>query len=97
MKFLSISDKDQGPDYLFYCPGCKTHHGVWTKDRGEKTAKWDFNNDLNSPTVSPSLLIRYPQGDKMKICHSFIRNGYIEFLHDCTHELAGKILPLEHI
>lgn len=29
------------------------------------------------------------------ICHSFIRNGNIEFLDDCTHALAGTTLPLE--
>ena len=29
------------------------------------------------------------------ICHSFVRNGRIEFLSDCTHELAGKTVQLE--
>lgn len=28
-------------------------------------------------------------------CHSFVRGGMVEFLADCTHELAGKTLPLE--
>ncbi|MGC4033677.1 MAG: hypothetical protein QM754_18485 [Tepidisphaeraceae bacterium] len=28
-------------------------------------------------------------------CHSFVRDGQIEFLGDCTHELAGKTVPLE--
>lgn len=27
-------------------------------------------------------------------CHSYIRNGKIEFLSDCTHELAGKTIEL---
>lgn len=31
----------------------------------------------------------------MNICHSFVRNGKIEFLSDCTHELAGKTVELE--
>lgn len=31
------------------------------------------------------------------ICHSFIRDGQIEFLNDCTHALAGKTVPLDPI
>ena len=28
-------------------------------------------------------------------CHSFVRDGQIQFLADCTHALAGKTVPLE--
>ena len=28
-------------------------------------------------------------------CHSFVRDGQIQFLTDCTHELAGKTVPLD--
>ena len=31
------------------------------------------------------------------ICHSFVRNGQIEFLHDCTHAKAGQTIPLTDI
>ncbi len=31
---------------------------------------------------------------KCYVCHSFIRDGNIEFLSDCTHELAGQTVPL---
>jgi len=31
------------------------------------------------------------------ICHSFIRDGNIQYLNDCTHYLAGKTLPLKEI
>ena len=27
-------------------------------------------------------------------CHSFVRDGQIEFLGDCTHALAGQTVPL---
>ena len=30
-----------------------------------------------------------------KVCHSFVRDGRIEFLSDCTHELAGQTVELE--
>lgn len=29
-----------------------------------------------------------------RICHSFIADGQIQFLNDCTHELAGQTVPL---
>lgn len=28
-------------------------------------------------------------------CHSFVRDGQIQFLGDCTHALAGKTVSLE--
>lgn len=28
------------------------------------------------------------------VCHSFVRNGRIEFLGDCTHNLAGQTIDL---
>lgn len=27
-------------------------------------------------------------------CHSFIRRGTIQYLSDCTHELAGQTVPM---
>jgi len=28
------------------------------------------------------------------VCHSFIHNGLIQFLDDCTHKLKGQTVPL---
>ncbi len=33
--------------------------------------------------------------DVKHVCHSYVRDGQIEFLHDCTHALAGRTVPLE--
>jgi len=27
-------------------------------------------------------------------CHSFVKDGHIEFLSDCTHDKAGQTVPL---
>lgn len=35
-----------------------------------------------------------PSGFKCTVCHSFVNDGNIQFLDDCTHELAGKTVPL---
>lgn len=29
------------------------------------------------------------------VCHSYVRDGQIQFLGDCTHKLAGQTVPLE--
>ena len=33
-------------------------------------------------------------GFKCTICHSFITDGKIQFLSDCTHSLAGQTVPI---
>lgn len=33
-------------------------------------------------------------GFRCSICHSFVRDGQIQFLGDCTHALAGQTVPL---
>lgn len=77
---------------------------------GHELKGWQFNGDLESPTFSPSLLVtgkKMPTQDEADrimadekielsdmVCHSFIRNGNIEYLSDCTHEYAGKTVKL---
>ena len=31
---------------------------------------------------------------KCSVCHSFVRDGQIQFLNDCTHALAGQTVQL---
>lgn len=83
-------------DYAFYCPGCKCCHYVRVAGM---PSPWTWNEDLVKPTVSPSILVKSEfQGDRpSKICHSFIREGKIEFLSDCTHSLAGQTVALEPV
>lgn len=106
--------KKSGANLAFMCPGCKEVHSIGPG--------WTFNGDFESPTFSPSVLVRSghyaPHGNghrcwcdhnrerveagedpsifKCQTCHSFIRDGYIQFLGDCTHELAGQTVPMIH-
>lgn len=91
----------------FMCPGCKCPHAVSVS--GYEQA-WTFNNSLTAPTLEPSIRVQGTkpitdeEADKIMagqkitqmpmVCHSYIRSGQIEFLPDCTHELAGKTVPL---
>jgi hypothetical protein len=82
-------------DYVVYhCPGCKGFHYI--PFAGPK--KWEFNNDFDNPTLSPSILERQegyrdPETNAWEIeprtCHHFIRNGKIELLSDSTHGVHG--------
>lgn len=78
------------------CPGCKMEHHIHTREAERVGPKWDFDGNYEAPTFSPSLLVTYTWGPEQKqnVCHSFIRKGFWEFLGDCTHEHAGKTIPL---
>lgn len=89
-KLTQLDRPEHGPDYIFYCPGCQCSHGVWTLERATKP-RWEFNGDMDKPTFSPSLNVN--MGDLGR-CHSFVKNGFIQFLGDCTHELKGQTVKI---
>lgn len=92
-KLLEGDRPDGSKRLLFYCPGCKNYHEV-TVERGSQYAGpvWEWNGDMEKPTFSPSILCN--QGNERQ-CHLFVREGKIEYLSDCTHELAGKTVEME--
>lgn len=53
---------------------------------------WYWNGDKREPTFSPSILDPGEMGRVRN--HVFVRDGIIEYLHDCDHELAGKRVEL---
>lgn len=95
----------------YWCTGCQMHHGI--PIRKTESPYWEFNGDYENPTFSPSILVRIPHPEgysrenpapkgwegKMveDICHSFITNGKIQYLSDCTHSLAGQTIDLEPV
>jgi hypothetical protein len=74
-----------------FCPACRCGHAFTYIGKNSRGASWTWNKDHIKPTFSPSMLVK---GEKY-VCHSFVREGKIEFLGDCTHELAGKTVALE--
>lgn len=85
----------------FKCPGCKDDHTLPVT--GPRA--WGFNGSMDHPTLTPSILAKLhafneqtDQYDKHETtCHSFVRDGRIEFLTDCTHALAGQTVDLAEI
>lgn len=91
MRLISDLGKDGEHGWGFHCPGCKCGHRFF------KDGRWQFNGDYEKPTFSPSLLNTHLPNDartKGLRCHLFVRDGMIQFLGDCTHELAGKTVPV---
>lgn len=70
----------------FHCPGCNTVHRI--------DSTWQWDGDLETPTVSPSILILGGLDGTKHVYHSFIRGGKIQFLEDCEHMLAGQTVDL---
>lgn len=93
----------EGGGFTFWCLGCEEEHQINTgKDR------WEFNGDLEKPTFTPSYLTwldpnpeadpkfdtkgKYRNGFR---CHSYITDGKIQYLEDCTHKLAGQTVEMK--
>ena len=83
------SENETEVQYLLGCPGCGNAHPVRVK--GDRPC-WTWNGSLEVPTFEPSLMVW--GSDETRRCHSFIRNGRIEFLSDCFHELKGQTVDL---
>lgn len=110
MKTELFKDAEGGETLLFHCPGCGCLHGPIVKAPAGTRPVWQWNGDRDRPTLSPSIRVqgtvpltedeyqRVMRGEKVEpkplLCHTFVRDGQIEFLSDCTHALAGKSVPI---
>jgi hypothetical protein len=87
----------------FWCPGCNDIHIV--SDAWQVTGVGEsltilpsilvyerqklINEDLDwDVLLAPENITTAPR------CHSFVRNGHIEFLSDSTHGLAGQTVVI---
>jgi hypothetical protein len=102
MKVKAVcNNKEEIQGYSFRCPGCQRRHLVYTKEQSPGGAKWIFNGDLEKPNFTPSIFVNPKNHEcyvpELHSCHSFIKEGKIEFLSDCTHALAGQTVELPEI
>lgn len=77
--------------FEFQCPGCKSTH--WYSV-GQGEPNWTFNGSLSRPTFYPSMIVRALLA---VVCHFFVTDGFIDFVSDSTHALAGKKVELPEI
>lgn len=86
----------------FECPGCEMVHRIM--HGAGAGPRWGWNGSKDRPTFTPSVKVTWPAnpnaGEELKewrterICHSFVTDGRIQFLSDCTHELSGQTVDL---
>lgn len=101
----------QGDCVSFKCPGCGDQHTVPVPPH-PRAWQWNGSVDTPTLHPSLSVKSgHYVSGHKKGdpcwcgteygfncyICHSFIKDGRIQFLGDCTHALAGKTVNLTEI
>lgn len=98
----------EGGGLMFWCPGCDGPHMLRVGE-GDGP-RWGYNGNADAPTFTPSVLVRGVDRltDKEReqvmagqhveprpiVCHSFVTYGRIQFLADCTHDLAGFTVDL---
>ena len=81
------------PGIMFICPGCELEGSgvhILPVNNDVKAPSWDWNGDVEKPTLSPSILTKHDNF----VCHSFLTDGVFHFLSDSTHALAGKSVPI---
>jgi hypothetical protein len=78
------------PAVLFHCPGCDMTHQV----QFAGATHWVMDGTPDHPTFWPSIKVTRPTMLADEICHSFITEGMITFLDDCTHALKGQKIPM---
>ena len=96
MKAKLIKWGTEGERLLFACPGCvESHHAIPV----DGSRGWQWNGDTERPTLTPSVLTTSTRGEAREkhICHLFVTNGFIQFLSDCTHALAGQTVEMEEL
>jgi len=58
-----------------------------------------YSREQWTPPVTPKNIEQWrvepwEQTKQLYVCHSFVTDGRIQFLSDCTHELAGQTVDL---
>lgn len=86
---------------MFQCPGCKVRHLIPVRADPTGGPVWEWNGSLDSPTLKPSCLVHETPASGeyagQPRCHSFVTDGRIQFLADCSHELAGQTVDLPEL
>lgn len=94
---------------MFWCPGCDESHGIPVDGSHGWKWNGSIEMPTISPSIlvkgtralvdgKPVHWFKYegpyPAERCDFICHSFVRDGKIEFCSDSSHELSGKTVDL---
>lgn len=94
-----------------FCKGCNEKHVVRVQEPHAWKFNGDLEKPTITPSLlirTGHFMTSYKKGDPCwckvensgfdcKVCHSFITDGKIQYLGDCTHDLAGQTVDLPDI
>lgn len=72
------------PDAPTFTPSVLVRSGHYAPGQEGKRCWCDYNREHPEDA----------DGFQCMVCHTFITDGMVQFLGDCTHALAGQTLPL---
>jgi hypothetical protein len=94
MPKIIIQDYDTRKFHEHYCPGCECMHKIAVTQPFSNGAQWTFNGDMEKPTFQPSISCN---PGTVHACHYFLHGGVLNFLPDCKHKFAGRMVELPEI
>jgi hypothetical protein len=103
MKVHEVVNKDgEVIGYAIRCPACDAEDmgfaHVFYKKMKNDIPGWSFNGDFEKPTFTPSMLATAKYGDpadgKDHRCHSFVTDGFIQYLGDCSHSMMNQTVEI---
>lgn len=105
----TLATAEDGQRVLFRCPGCDDNHqiyvGTWTWN-GDlerptfspsvlvRAIQWDVEEYPRETFKRRAERHAGVPAGEHTVCHSFVTDGRIQFLGDCTHALAGQTVDL---
>ena len=95
----------EGGCFMFRCPGCRESHLVgpsWSFNGDVECPTFQPSILVAGKQVERDDAgkwtggwVRGEDGEPLDMrCHSYVTDGQIQFLGDCTHALAGQTVPL---
>ena len=114
VRSMTTPEGEQYDTLVFWCPGCERlgedgeyyggAHALPISGDSSKRPVWQFDGNLEAPTLQPSILSRLAhrhewvngafQDVGLFVCHSFLKAGVFDYLQDCTHRFTGQQVPM---
>jgi hypothetical protein len=91
----------KGDQLEYKCHACGWH-SVPVKIGVKEGKFWEWNGNLEKPTISPSVrhfhhgMPKFEDHDAIPAfcCHYIMTDGVMAFCGDCTHSKSGQTLPM---
>lgn len=78
--------------FEMWCPGCMRKHELDVHALSKDGHVLGFDGDMVRPTIGEPVR---NEADGI-VCEFILRGGNLNFFSNCTHGLAGMVVPLPH-